>query len=68
MARLSDNHQGFTIIEIFIVIAVIGILVAIILPQYAAYRIRGNNVAASTDLKNFKTSVESFFVDHKVYP
>jgi Tfp pilus assembly protein PilE len=55
-------------VELLIVVSVIGILASIILPQYAAYRIRGHNVSALADMKSFKTVVETYFVDKRAYP
>ena len=62
------NRKGFTLIELLIVVAIIGILAAIAIPQFAAYRARGYNSAATSDLKNIKTNLEAFFTDNQRYP
>jgi len=61
------NQKGFTLIELMIVIAIIGILAAIAIPQFSAYRKRAYNSAALSDLKNFTTAQEAFFVDNASY-
>lgn len=62
------SKKGFTLIELLIVVAIIGILAAIAIPQFAAYRIRGYNAAGQSDLKNFKTAMESYYADANAYP
>jgi len=68
MKKLLITDKGFTLIELLIVVAIIGILAAIAIPQFSAYRAKAYNSAALTDMKNFKTSMESYYSEYKVYP
>ena len=62
------SEKGFTLIELLIVVAIIGILAAIAIPQFSAYRQRAYNSAAQSDLKNAKTGLEAFYADYQQYP
>ena len=61
--RMNHNQKGFTLIELMIVIAIIGILAAIAIPNFVSYRKRGYNSAANADAKNLYTAAQAYFTD-----
>ena len=61
LQKLRSNKEGFTLIELMIVIAIIGILAAIAIPNFIAYRNKAFCSAAESDAQNALAAVSSYF-------
>jgi prepilin-type N-terminal cleavage/methylation domain-containing protein len=57
----GSNNQGFTLIELMIVIAIIGILAAIAIPNFIAYRNKSFCTKAESDANNIAADIADYF-------
>jgi type IV pilus assembly protein PilE len=61
------HSKGFSLIELLIVIAIVGILAAIAIPNYSDYVLRGKIVEAHSSLSDLRLRAERFFADNRTY-
>ena len=60
--------RGFTLIELLIVIAIIGILVALILPNLSGARERARDTRRKIDLNNIQQALRLYYNDNQIFP
>jgi type IV pilus assembly protein PilA len=68
LTDVFSNREGFTLVEILTVVAIVGILATLAIPQFASYSVRGNNALAIADIKQLKIALEAFYSENTTYP
>ncbi|MDL2341723.1 MAG: type II secretion system protein [Patescibacteria group bacterium] len=68
MISLKKRNQGFTIVELLIVIVVIGILAALVITTYSGIQAKARNGKRSSDINAVQTQLEGFYSQNGYYP
>jgi type IV pilus assembly protein PilA len=67
MQKLRNRKGGFTLIELMIVVAIIGILAAIAIPNFLRFQLRAKTSEGKTNLAAIRTAEESYFSEYGDY-
>jgi type IV pilus assembly protein PilA len=67
IARSREEDEGFTLIELMVVVLIIAILIAIAIPTFLGARQRAQDRAAQSDLRNGLTAEKTIYTDGQTY-
>ena len=62
-----NKQRGFTLIELMIVVAIIGILASIAYPNYRDYVVRSENALAQATIAEISVSLERYYINNNSY-
>jgi type IV pilus assembly protein PilA len=68
MKMLHRGQKGFTLIELLIVVAILGIIAAVIIPNIGTFMSMGTVSAANSEAENVKTASLAYYADAQVWP
>lgn len=64
---MRASHKGFTLIEILIVVAILGLLATLAYPSYAEYLVRGRVMEGTSTLADMRVRLEQYYQDNRNY-
>ena len=62
------GQKGLTLIELLIVVAILGIIAAVVIPNLGAFMVTGRLSAANTEVENVKTASLAYFAENEEWP
>ncbi|MBT9544116.1 MAG: type II secretion system protein [Candidatus Sericytochromatia bacterium] len=68
MTRIKRQQSGFTLVELMVVMIIIGILIAVAMPQFAAAQDRARIASLKSNAHVLQVMAETFYVDNQRYP
>jgi len=68
MKRIHRGEKGFTLIELLIVVAILGIIAAVVIPNLGAFMTTGKLSAANSEVENVKTASLAYYAENEAWP
>lgn len=65
--RANARRRGFSLIELMIAMAIIGVLATVAIPKYAVYQLKTKSAEAKTNLAGIRTAQESYYGEYGVF-
>jgi prepilin-type N-terminal cleavage/methylation domain-containing protein len=68
MKRMHRGEKGFTLIELLIVVAILGIIAAVVIPNLGAFMVTGKLSAANSEVENVKSASLAYYAENSAWP
>ena len=66
--KRKETQKGLCLVNMVYALVILGILAAIAIPQFAKFRVKAQNKAALSDVRNMATELYSYCEEYQVYP
>ena len=66
--NIAKNAKGFTFIELMVVVAIVGTLSSIAVPNFLSYKVKARDTVVKADLKNAMKFLDLYFIENGTYP
>jgi general secretion pathway protein G len=67
-SRRREHERGFTLVELLVVLAILGLLIGLVAPQVLKYLGRARSDAAHLDIENLSSALDLYKLDERHYP